>query len=99
MYFFSEYFYNINIIIYYYRIYRRCSNLFLSVLTLGLTTSIIGPMFINVGGVMKLMPLTGIPLPFVSAGGSAMLFMWAKVGILMRINKISLGEGQREREA
>ena len=81
-----------------YRIYRRCSNPFLSVLTLGLTTSIIGPMFINVGGVMKLMPLTGIPLPFVSAGGSAMLFMWAKVGILMRINKISLGEGRRERE-
>ncbi len=81
-----------------YRIYRRCPNSFLSVLTLGLTTSIIGPMFINVGGVMKLMPLTGIPLPFVSAGGSAMLFMWAKVGILMRINKISLGEGRRERE-
>jgi len=82
-----------------YRIYRRCPNPFLSVLTLGLTTSIIGPMFINVGGVMKLMPLTGIPLPFVSAGGSAMLFMWAKVGILMRINKISLGEKQRERGA
>ena len=82
-----------------YRIYRRCPNSFLSVLTLGLTTSIIGPMFINVGGVMKLMPLTGIPLPFVSAGGSAMLFMWAKVGILMRINKISLGGGQRERGA
>ena len=82
-----------------YRIYRRCPNPFLSVLTLGLTTSIIGPMFINVGGVMKLMPLTGIPLPFVSAGGSAMLFMWAKVGILMRINKISLGGGQRERGA
>ena len=81
-----------------YRIYRRCSNPFLSVLTLGLTMSIIGPMFINIGGVTKLMPLTGIPLPFVSAGGSAMLFMWAKVGILMRINKISLGEGRRERE-
>ena len=82
-----------------YRIYRRCPNPFLSVLTLGLTTSIIGPMFINVGGVMKLMPLTGIPLPFVSAGGSAMLFMWAKVGILMRINKVSLGGKQRERGA
>ncbi len=79
-----------------YRIYRRCPNPFLSVLTLGLTTSIIGPMFINVGGVMKLMPLTGIPLPFVSAGGSAMLFMWAKVGILMNINRIASREEERE---
>jgi len=79
-----------------YRIYRRCPNSFLSVLTLGLTTSIIGPMFINVGGVMKLMPLTGIPLPFVSAGGSAMLFMWAKVGILLSVNRISSREEERE---
>ncbi|RRD66289.1 FtsW/RodA/SpoVE family cell cycle protein [Fretibacterium sp. OH1220_COT-178] len=69
-----------------YRIYRRCTSPFLSALTLGLTTSVIGPMFVNLGGVMKLMPLTGIPLPFISAGGSAMIFMWAKVGILMRIN-------------
>lgn len=78
-----------------YRIFRRCSTPFLAVLTLGLTTSVIGPMFINLGGVMKLMPLTGIPLPFVSAGGSSMLFMWAKVGVLMRINRILLREEAR----
>ena len=83
-----------------YRIYRRCSSPFLSALTLGLTTSVIGPMFVNLGGVMKLMPLTGIPLPFVSAGGSAMLFMWAKVGILMRINKtLDREESRAGREA
>ena len=80
-----------------YRIYRRCTNPFLSALTIGLTTSIIGPMFINLGGVMKLMPLTGIPLPFVSAGGSAMILMWAKVGILMRVDRIlSRGEARIE---
>ena len=57
-------------------------------------------MFVNLGGVMKLMPLTGIPLPFVSAGGSAMLFMWAKVGILMRINKtLDREESRAGREA
>lgn len=78
-----------------YRIYRRCTTPFLAVLTLGLTVSVIGPMFINLGGVMKLMPLTGIPLPFISAGGSAMLFMWAKVGILMRINRTLLREEAR----
>ncbi len=82
-----------------YQIYRRCSSPFLSALTLGLTTSVIGPMFINLGGVMKLIPLTGIPLPFVSAGGSAMLFMWAKVGILMRINGVLLREEARRGEA
>ena len=78
-----------------YRIYRHCPNPFLSTLTLGLTLSVIGPMFINLGGVMKLMPLTGIPLPFVSAGGSAMLFMWAKVGILMRVNRALLEDSSR----
>ena len=52
---------------------------------MGLTASVIFPMFVNVAGVMKLMPLTGIPMPFISAGGSSMLFMWAKVGLLMTI--------------
>ncbi len=42
-------------------------------------------MFVNAAGVMKLMPLTGIPMPFISAGGSSMLFMWAKIGLLMCI--------------
>ena len=78
-----------------YRLYRRAKDPFLACLTLGLTASSICPMFLNLGGVMKLMPLTGIPLPFISAGGSAMLFMWMKVGLLVSIDKaVRHGEGR-----
>ena len=68
-----------------YYIYAEAKTPFTKCLALGLTTSVIFPMFVNVAGVTKLMPLTGIPMPFISAGGSAMIFMWAKIGILMRI--------------
>jgi rod shape determining protein RodA len=39
---------------------------------------------------LNLMPITGIPLPFFSYGGSFMLACWVAVGILMRIS----GEGR-----
>jgi cell division protein FtsW len=79
-----------------YLLYRRARDPYISVLTWGLTASIIFPMFLNLGGVMKLMPLTGIPLPFLSAGGSAMAFMWLKVGVLMRAGR-ELALSDRER--
>mgnify|MGYP002623377147 CR=1 FL=1 len=68
-----------------YYIYKDAKTPFTKSLSLGLAASVIFPMFVNVAGVTKLMPLTGIPMPFISAGGSAMIFMWAKVGILLRI--------------
>ena len=66
-------------------IYKNAKNSFTRSLALGLTASVIFPMFLNVAGVTKLMPLTGLPVPFVSWGGSSMIFMWAKVGLLMTI--------------
>ena len=68
-----------------YYIYKNAKDPFKKSLALGLTASVIFPMFVNVAGVTKLMPLTGIPMPFISAGGSSMLFMWIKVGVLMCI--------------
>jgi cell division protein FtsW len=70
-----------------YLLYRRSDDLYISLLVWGMTVSILFPMFVNLGGVMKLMPLTGIPLPFLSSGGTALVFAWVKVGILMRIEK------------
>ena len=40
---------------------------------------------INVGMTLNLMPITGIPLPFFSYGGSFMLSSWLAIGILVRI--------------
>ena len=80
-----------------YYIYRDAKTPFLKSLTLGLTASVIFPMFINVMGVTKLMPLTGIPMPFISAGGSSMIFMWMKVGLLLSIK--SLNKTKRKHKA
>ncbi|MDR1873769.1 MAG: putative lipid II flippase FtsW [Synergistaceae bacterium] len=76
-----------------YRLYRHSADNYTSLLIWGLTASVLFPMFVNLGGVMKLMPLTGIPLPFVSAGGSALVFMWIRVGILMRLARETSGPG------
>ncbi|MBR0151157.1 MAG: cell division protein FtsW [Synergistaceae bacterium] len=80
-----------------YYIYRNAKTPFTKSLALGLTASVIFPMFVNVAGVTKLMPLTGIPMPFLSSGGTAMVFMWAKVGLLMSI-KIENGSGKEKAE-
>jgi rod shape determining protein RodA len=40
---------------------------------------------VNVGMTLNLMPITGIPLPFFSYGGSFMLTSWLAVGALLRI--------------
>lgn len=70
-----------------YYIYKNAKTPFTKSLALGLTASVIFPMFVNVAGVTKLMPLSGIPMPFLSAGGSSMMFMWAKIGLLMSIKQ------------
>jgi cell division protein FtsW len=70
-----------------YQIYRRSREPYTSLLIWGMTGSVLFPMFVNLGGVMKLMPLSGIPLPFLSAGGTSLVFMWVRVGFLLRIGK------------
>jgi cell division protein FtsW len=57
----------------------------------GLILTIILPFFINIAGVTNLMPLTGMPLPFISYGGSALVMVWVRVGALLRIQKESSG--------
>lgn len=34
---------------------------------------------------MKIIPLTGMPLPFISYGGTSLMFMWARIGLLIRL--------------
>lgn len=66
---------------------RAITDPFLSSMVWGISISILLPLFINLGGVLKLMPLTGIPLPFISYGGSSLLLMWIKIGILLRASR------------
>jgi rod shape determining protein RodA len=43
-------------------------------------------MFVNVGMNVGIMPITGIPLPFVSYGGSSLLLNLASVGLLLNVH-------------
>jgi cell division protein FtsW len=53
----------------------------------GCCVAVLLPFFINLGGVMKIIPLTGMPLPFISYGGTSLVFMWVRIGFLIRLIK------------
>jgi cell division protein FtsW len=62
-----------------------CRDPFGKLLAAGLTALVCGQAALNVSAVMGLAPLTGIPLPFVSYGGSSLIVALASVGILLNI--------------
>jgi cell division protein FtsW len=62
---------------------------FASFLALGLSLSLILQIAVNVGGVTGVLPLKGLPLPFISWGRSALIVNLAVVGILLNILKQS----------
>jgi cell division protein FtsW (lipid II flippase) len=52
----------------------------------GLGSMLIFQLFVNVGMVIGIMPITGIPLPFISHGGASLISVAAGLGILESIN-------------
>jgi rod shape determining protein RodA len=53
--------------------------------------------FINIGMTMKIVPVVGVPLPFMSQGGSALISFWAMLAVLESIHEKSQGEYLRRR--
>jgi cell division protein FtsW len=64
------------------RIARRCTSPFRRLAAAGITALIAGQVTINIAGVVGLMPVTGLPLPLISDGGSALVVTLAMIGIL-----------------
>lgn len=60
---------------------------FSMLVAVGIASMIAFQVFVIIGGVTKMIPLTGITLPFVSYGGSSMLLNFASLGVLQKISE------------
>jgi cell division protein FtsW len=63
----------------------RAGDRFGRLVAIGITAWLIAQALVNLGGVTGVLPITGVPLPFVSFGGSALLAEMAAVGILVSV--------------
>ena len=68
-----------------FRVALQCRDPFGKRLAAGITTLICGQAAVNLAAVLGIAPLTGIPLPFVSYGGSSLLVLLCCVGVLLNI--------------
>ncbi len=66
---------------------KKAPDLFGKLLATGITTWFVFQAFINIAAISALIPLTGVPIPFVSYGGSALIFSMAAMGVMLNISK------------
>ena len=69
------------------QIARRAEDRFGSLLATGVLAWLGFQMLVNVGGVTRTLPLTGIPLPFLSYGGSSLVMTLVAVGLLLSVSR------------
>jgi len=74
-----------------YRLVMRTSDLFVRIATAGIMSWIIVQAMINVGAVIGLIPVIGVPLPFVSSGGSSLVTSMLALGILLSFARAEPG--------
>lgn len=72
-----------------FRIAKKAPDSFGRLLAGGIASWILIQFFVNVAAITHLIPLTGVPLPFISYGGSSLIALMAGVGILLNISKQS----------
>ena len=70
-----------------FKIAGRAPDAYGGLLAVGIVILIVSGSFMNIASMLGLMPLSGLPLLFVSHGGSAMLFALFQVGIVLNISK------------
>nr|WP_090891162.1 putative lipid II flippase FtsW [Evansella caseinilytica] len=76
----------------------RCKDSFGSLLALGIVFQLCIQVIFNAGAVSGLLPITGIPFPFVSYGGSSLLVVFISMGILANISRRTERERQERSE-
>lgn len=70
-----------------FKIASQAPDNFSRLVAVGITTWLFSQMFVNIAAMFSLLPLTGVPLPFISYGGSSLIILLSAVGILVNISK------------
>jgi cell division protein FtsW len=82
-----------------FRVAMRAHDDFGTYLAMGVTCWIAFQTLVNLGGITRSIPLTGIPLPFVSYGGSSLIMVMAGVGVLLSVSRYSRETAPERRPA
>lgn len=69
------------------KIAAKTDDLFGRLLIVGIVILVVSQAFINIGAMLGVLPLTGIPLPFVSHGGTALLITLGLMGIILNVSR------------
>ncbi|MDP4000838.1 MAG: putative lipid II flippase FtsW [bacterium] len=72
-----------------FKIARAAPDVFGKLVATGITSWLVFQSLINIGGITAIIPLAGIPLPFISYGSSALAISLASIGILLNISRFS----------
>ncbi len=70
-----------------FKVAKKAPDNFGQLVAVGITCWIIIQAFMNIAAISGIIPLTGVPLPFISYGGTSLVFLMAGVGILLNISK------------
>ncbi len=70
-----------------FKIAKKANNNFLKLMAIGIVGWIIIQAFVNIGAIIGILPLTGIPLPLVSYGSSHLIIEFIAIGLLLNISK------------
>ncbi len=71
------------------KIAKNAPDFFGRLLAIGITMWIVFQAFINISANVALVPLTGVPMPFISYGGTSLVFLMSAVGILLNLSRHS----------
>ena len=77
-----------------FRLTRTTSDPFVRLASAGVGSWIVVQAIVNIGAVLGLLPITGVPLPFVSYGGSSLIPALASIGMLLAFARNEPGARQ-----
>jgi cell division protein FtsW len=75
----------------------RSRDRFSMLLCVGVIAWVSAQTLINIGGITRTIPLTGVPLPFLSYGGSSLIMLMAAVGVLLSVSRYAPSEARPAR--